>query len=125
MRFVNLNPIMYKKNDTDIITKFIMIYNKKNPSNDYHINYPDEYRIFDIYSKMINNKLYIKILTNRPGIFIGRRGENIDFFKKEFSEIYGLKKIIIELYEYDPFDCNNKYNTVVGEIKLRFKGVKK
>jgi ribosomal protein S3 len=54
----------------------------------------------------------LRIVTGRPGLIIGRRGENIDKLKeyvlKQIGEIFELKiiedKVIPYLYPYEPYD---------------------
>ncbi|MDR1497751.1 MAG: 30S ribosomal protein S3 [Puniceicoccales bacterium] len=51
-----------------------------------------------IYIERANNRIRVKIFTARPGVIIGKRGDNLETLRKEISVLAG-REVILDIHE--------------------------
>jgi len=98
-----------------LIEKINLFLNKKTNNEDeksikclllfYFQEYNINHKLFEIHlieTVTTDDKITVKIMLSRPGVFIGRAGEDIDKIETFLSEKMG-KTVIIELIEFNPW----------------------
>lgn len=62
--------------------------------------------VADVIIERYANRIRVSIYTARPGIVIGRKGQDIDRIKSELTTLTGGKEVYVEIHEIKDADTN-------------------
>ena len=62
--------------------------------------------VADVIIERYANRVRVNIYTARPGIVIGRKGQDIERIRSELADIASGKEVYVEIHEVKDPDCN-------------------
>ncbi|MGC9522379.1 MAG: 30S ribosomal protein S3 [Anaerolineae bacterium] len=67
------------------------------------------------------NQINIAVWTSRPGVVIGRRGENVKALRRDIEELTGQKRVHIDVQEVEQPDLDAKLvaENIVAQLEKR------